>query len=201
MSTLPARRHLFRSSTAALAVSLALIAFGHGTAANVAAQAGGRALFGAAPPGRAVADAHRGGRPAPKRSRLATIRADLLAIDGAGAAPIALNLFDDVRLVARVDRVDRRSPGSFVWHGRVEGVRHGNAIFASNDGVLAGTVFVEGATFEITYAGDGLYDVRELDPTAFPTDDPIGDLVAPTPTPGDSACTPATRSAPATDTP
>jgi len=194
MSTRSARRHLFRSSTAAVAVSLALIAVGRGTDTNVAAQAGGRALFGAAPPGRPMADAHRSARPAPKRSRLATIRADLLALDGNGAAPIALNLFDDVRLVARVDRVERRSSGSFVWHGRVDGVRHGHAIFASNDGVLAGVVSIEGATFGISYAGDGLYDVRQVDPSAFPTDDPIGDLVPATPMSGTIA-PPATDSA------
>jgi hypothetical protein len=194
MSTPLPRRYLFRSSTTAVAVAIALIAFDSHTKVDVAAQAGGRALFGAAPPGRAVADAHRRGRPAPKRSRPAIIHAELLALDGAAAAPIALNLFDDVRLVAHVDRVERRSRRSFLWHGRLEGVRDGHATFASNDGVLAGTVFGSGTTFEISYAGDGIYDVRELDPSAFPTDDPIGDLVAPS-RPSDTVAQLATDSA------
>jgi len=45
-------------------------------------------------------------------------------------------------------------------------------------GVLTGTVYVDNRTFEITLDEDGEYNVAELDPAAYPTDDPEHDAAA-----------------------
>ena len=47
---------------------------------------------------------------------------------------------------------------------------------------MMGTVFAHGHTYEIASTGNGLHEVRELDPASFPTDDPP--LLAPDIPPG-----------------
>ena len=37
---------------------------------------------------------------------------------------------------------------------------------------MMGTVFAHGHTYEIASTGNGLHEIRELDPASFPTDDP-----------------------------
>ena len=139
---------------------------------------GRRPLFGA--PGAAHADrADRAGhRPQPRRSRVATLQLESLApADGATGEPaVDLNLFDDVAFVARIQHFEQRGPGSFLWHGRLDGVPTGHATFVSTNGVVAGTVFGDGVTYEVSYEGGNDYEVRELDPAAFPTDDPPSQL-------------------------
>jgi hypothetical protein len=120
----------------------------------------------------AASPAH--GRPTPRRSRQVTLEVQALAaLDTQSGTPqVELNLFDDVVLTADVEHYETRGPGSFTWKGRLRGMPAGHATFVATDGVVAGTVFAEGAVFEVTAAGNGLYDVRELDPAAFPSDDP-----------------------------
>ncbi len=136
-------------------------------------------LFGAPPRAAAARAADRPDhRPQPRRSRTAALRVDALApLDGGTAiAEVELNLFDDVQVVADVEQFEQHGPGTFTWKGRLRGVPEGHATFVSSDGIVAGTVFGDGAVYEVTYAGDGAYDIRELDPAAFPSDDPPSDL-------------------------
>ena len=58
-----------------------------------------------------------------------------------------------------------------MWKGRLLDVA-GEATFAIQDDVMAGTVFAGDRVFEILYAGDGEHEVREIEPSEFPTDDP-----------------------------
>jgi len=85
---------------------------------------------------------------------------------------VDLALFDDVHVTAR--RTSRSHPrqGSTVWLGKLELPDRGEVTLASVDGVISGSVTANGRMFEISMAGDGLHEVREVNPALFPTEDP-----------------------------
>ena len=62
-----------------------------------------------------------------------------------------------------------------MWKGRLLDVE-GEAAFAIQDGVVAGTVFAGDKVFEILFAGGDEHEVTEIEPSEFPTDDPHADL-------------------------
>jgi len=143
-------------------------------------QASGRILFEAA----GAADAAPGDRTARRKRR---VRANLRALEQSEPTGVAdvvtLNLFDDVQLRARRSSpVERTRLGGSVWKGRLLDV-HGEATLAIHGDVMAGTVFAGARVFEIIYKGGGQHEVREIEPSAFPTDDPIADLPAMAPDP------------------
>ena len=110
----------------------------------------------------------------PYQARKARLRLDLLEAEG-----FTLNLFDNAERFAQRTRVERPADDRFVWHGQTD---DGGAVtFAVVRGVATGTVFLDGRSFEITADAGGEYDVVELNPAAFPTEDaPLDapDLVA-----------------------
>jgi hypothetical protein len=151
-----------------LVAMAALIALGgvSGTAQGQG-QGRGRALFAAT--GRA--EDRSAADPTTRRGR--RVHADVMALhdaSGPSAGDVMLNLFDDVQLRARRQRLEPTLRGGSVWHGRLLDVA-GDATIAVNDGVMAGAVFAGDRVYEILYAGDGEHEVREIEPSAFPTDD------------------------------
>jgi hypothetical protein len=161
-----------RGRAAWLVAMAAVIALGGASGvAQGQGQGRTRALF--ADSGRAE---NRGADPTTRRGR--RVRADVMALHdsfGPSAGDVTLNLFDDVQLRARRQRLDPTPRGGSVWHGRLLDVA-GEATIAVNDGVMAGTVFAGDRVYEILYAGDGEHEVREIEPSAFPSDDFEGDL-------------------------
>ena len=113
------------------------------------------------------AAARRGGGPA-RRSRKA--RVDGTALN---SSALRLRLFDDRHLTINRRRFSRPGTDKIVWVG--EGENGAQAVLTMVRGVLTGTVFADDQTFEITLEPDGQYAVTELDPGAFPTDDPVAD--------------------------
>jgi peptidyl-Asp metalloendopeptidase len=114
-------------------------------------------------------------RPVTKRAvrarRARKARVNVAALD---APALRLQLFDDI--VHRVVRtkVDRLDSHRFVWHGTDE---DGGAVtLAVVDNVVAGAIYTDGRAFELTVDADGDYEVAELDPAAFPTEDPPLDV-------------------------
>jgi hypothetical protein len=88
-------------------------------------------------------------------------------------ATVKLQLFDDQQPTLTRTKVERPATDKLVWHGADDfGTQ---AVFAVSKGVLTGTVFSESGVFEIGLDPDGQYTVAELDPGAFPTDDPMFD--------------------------
>lgn len=86
------------------------------------------------------------------------------------SASVRLQLFDDVQPTLTRTRVSRPGADTLVWMGEDE---HGTrAVLTVAKGVLTGTVFADNRAFEVTLDPDGQYAVTELDPGAFPTDDP-----------------------------
>ena len=156
-----------------VAIAAAIALGGASSTALGQGQARGRVLFAE---GASVEDAPGNADPTKRRGR--RVRADVMALhdtSGPSAGDITLNLFDDVQLRARRLRLEPTLRGGSVWHGRLLDVA-GDATIAVNDGVMAGTVFAEDRVYEILYAGDGEHEVREIEPSAFPTDDPHHDL-------------------------
>ena len=86
---------------------------------------------------------------------------------GAGST-LTLNLFDDTALVAVLDRVEPSYGGGFTWVGQVQDEPISLVTLVVNDGVMAGTVALTEGLFEISYAGNGVHAVHEIDQSAFP---------------------------------
>jgi hypothetical protein len=115
----------------------------------------------------------RGPRVAETRRALGRVDTQALSFDRLELTPFA-----DVRVVAR--RTSRSHPrtGSTIWHGKLEAPDRGEVTLAMVNGVLTGTLNVDGRQFEIGFAGGGLHEIREVNPSLFPTDDPPLDLIS-----------------------
>lgn len=165
-----------------LALVVVLIALTRVSSSAQQGQARGQMLF--EPRGEAVDAAPGQADRTRKRGRRVRVNAGALAqadVPG-GADAITLNLFDDVQLRARKHQLEATRSGGLVWRGRLLDVA-GEATFAVQDGVVAGTVFAGDKVYEVLYAGDGEHDVREIEPSEFPTDDPNADLPSVEPDP------------------
>ncbi len=90
---------------------------------------------------------------------------------------LILNLFDDLQVVARRTKVEKHKTDHYVWHGRTD--TDGIATFAVVRGVMSGTVYLDGRVYEIVPDAGSGYVVNELNTAAFPTDDPVGELLVP----------------------
>ena len=89
------------------------------------------------------------------------------------SATMRLQLFDDVQPTLRRKKLNRPANDRMVWVG--EGDHGAQAVVAVVRGVMTGVVYADNRAFEISVDPDGQYSVAELDPAAFPTDDPIFD--------------------------
>jgi len=153
-----------------MAVAVVLLAMGSSVRIALGGEPGDQGLF--------IASAEQGsidraGEPTVLRSRYVDISLDLLlGEDGAprelDGNPITLNFFVGTALGAVLDRVEPGYGGGFVWTGRVQGEPLSLVTLAVKDGVMAGTVLLPGGVFEISYAGNGMHAVSEIDQSAFP---------------------------------
>jgi hypothetical protein len=82
----------------------------------------------------------------------------------APAAKLELNLFDDARLPAAIDRFESVR-GVGVFFGHLEGDEETSVLIAHQDGAIAARIRgADGRLFDITYAGDGMHKITEVDP-------------------------------------
>ncbi len=99
------------------------------------------------------------------RSRFVGIKANGIS---SSTTSLKLNLFDDVVLTAiqtRVERIDA-IPGSYTWIGYVDGKTYSEVILTVNDDIVAGHVLLEDGLYEVSYAGNSVHAVIQLDPQA-----------------------------------
>lgn len=114
--------------------------------------------------------------PAIARTRLVTVDLRVLARPSDPGAPpvtprlLELNLFPDVFLTAWLDRVEPVAPAGFVWIGQVSGAEDSHVILVVSDGVLAGSITVGHASYQVRYAGDGFYAISEVDSSRYPAE-------------------------------
>ncbi len=134
----------------------------------------GQALFAEAPSPSVSAPASAGVvRSRAVRVRLgrlpgATARDALLGRRPPRGHRLALNLFDDVLVRARMTRSERHGQ-AFVWVGKIEGEPLGDVVLTAYDGVLTGSATWPGGAYRITVEG-GTTVVQELDHSQFPED-------------------------------
>ena len=110
--------------------------------------------------------------------RARRVIADPTALQGdvaTGDDEVDLNLFDDVHLRTRRRSIETTRRDGYVWKGTLLDVA-GDASIAVQSGVMTGTVIAGDKVYEIRYRGKGEHEVREIDPSQFPTDDPQFDL-------------------------
>ncbi len=82
---------------------------------------------------------------------------------------ILLNLFEDARFIAMVDRVDRRSETSWTVAGRLDGIEHSSFAIVVQDEVAVALIEtgVLGQRFKLRYLADGVHLITELDDAGF----------------------------------
>lgn len=145
------------------------------------------------PPGPLSADAAGVALPADIQSDPAILRSRYVGIDFAAlpASPqrrmrprdrdVRLELFPDVVITASFDRFDG-NPGGVTWVGRVDGVAMSSVTLVYSGGLLAGSIIMPGAAYEIRPApadaransqpGRELHIVSQIDQDALPREAP-----------------------------
>jgi hypothetical protein len=83
---------------------------------------------------------------------------------------LALDLFPDVCVTAVREHAADVGGGRVQWVGRVEGVPRGRVILIIDGGLMVGTVALERAIYQISYLGEGVHAIAEIEPSAFPRD-------------------------------
>jgi hypothetical protein len=83
---------------------------------------------------------------------------------------VALNLFPDVCVVAIREQAMDLGPGKVQWIGRAQGTPPGTVTLVIDDALAVGTVMVDRRVFQISFVGDGVHAVAEIDQSAFPRD-------------------------------
>ena len=72
------------------------------------------------------------------------------------------------------DELQLNPLGSESWIGHVEGTTDSSVILVQKDGVVFGSVSVDGKTYKIRYGGPGVHVVSEVDASLYaPENDPI----------------------------
>lgn len=110
------------------------------------------------------------------RSRLVEINFNAIPQSGLTAAQsvetIYFNLFEDTGWIGRIARTEPSSTNSdgYIWVGQLQDYDYGLAILVVNGGQIQGYVENLNARYHITYFGDGLHVVNQIDPSAFDFD-------------------------------
>ncbi|GEM_PF-1692250 len=110
--------------------------------------------------------------PEEKRIRVAEIDSGMAANAGAllsGSKRFVFNLFDDVELVAELDRAEAQEAGRFTLNGHIVGVDGSYFILAFNQGAVSATVSHPTlGYFEIEATGGLAGKISEFDPNHLP---------------------------------
>ena len=84
------------------------------------------------------------------------------------ADSIILNLFEDVRLTAVLDRLDATLPEFYSWIGHIAGMAQSKVILVVGDGLIKGSVTMPDAFYKISHIGNDTHVIYEIDQTRFP---------------------------------
>ncbi len=84
------------------------------------------------------------------------------------ADSIILNLFEDVRLTAVLDRLDATLPEFYSWIGHIAGMAQSKVILVVGDELIKGSVTMPDAFYKISHIGNDTHVIYEIDQTRFP---------------------------------
>jgi hypothetical protein len=105
--------------------------------------------------------------------RLRSVEVDLEAVRRSAEtrSPLTLNIFPDACLVAQISRVEHDAQGNLVWTGDVVDAGAEVAVtLVTGDDFVIGSAVGRGSLYRIRYAGNGVHNVMQLNPAAFPPD-------------------------------
>jgi hypothetical protein len=144
-----------------------------GIGASVAPRGAGSALFRDAQITGAGAPSS---DPAVMRERFVKIDSDALARGDptapGGSKVLVLNLFEDAVFTAILERVEFSRSGSQTLFGRLDGIQGSSVMLVVKAGVVIGDIRLPRALYQLGYVGDGVHAIRQIDPSAFPDDEP-----------------------------
>ncbi len=107
--------------------------------------------------------------PAVLRSRFVKVKFDRVkeAFQKKGAASqhLRFNLFEDVAINARLERLEHHKSGSTSWIGKGVGKENSSVIFTVLDDVMIGSFSIGSKSYAIRYVGGEFHEIKELDPS------------------------------------
>ena len=104
------------------------------------------------------------------RSRVVELDIDLLVNTSTrtgGQGLVALNMFPDANVVARLDRVEEAYGGGLIWIGTVEGQTDADVVFSIMEDAVCASINVGEEMYRVSYAGNGVHRVAQVDPMLF----------------------------------
>lgn len=111
------------------------------------------------------------------RAEAVTVSLEALPAHGEPGRDVALRLPGGRTVVASLTASGLTVAADATWTGVIRGVDGSNATLATKDGVLAGSIWLDGELFRIEFR-DGIQWLEQLDPHAFPSE---GDAPDPEP--------------------
>jgi hypothetical protein len=102
------------------------------------------------------------------RESFVDIQLDVLGSATAPAQTVDLNLFEDTRFTAIYDRTETNVLGSHAWIGHVDGVEFSQVVLVVTDGIMAGSVTMPGANYQVRPLGGSQHVIEEIDQSRFP---------------------------------
>jgi len=112
------------------------------------------------------------GRGPVRRSEQVAVKPGLLGNLKQPAQTVTLNLFDDTIFVAHFQRSETNRLGSYAWIGSLDGHPFGQAILVITDGLVAGSISLPGANYEIKPGKGDTHSINQLDHSAYPQELP-----------------------------
>ncbi|MEQ9001768.1 MAG: Calx-beta domain-containing protein [Coleofasciculus sp. B1-GNL1-01] len=98
---------------------------------------------------------------------------------------LTVNLFEDTFIDVVIERVELSSDeSSWIWTGNVPDTRYSEVILVSGkeNGIVVGTIRIDDTLYDISFTGNGVHTVSEIDLTTLPSEqrhnhqDELGDL-------------------------
>ncbi|MDP7062180.1 MAG: zinc-dependent metalloprotease family protein [Planctomycetota bacterium] len=99
------------------------------------------------------------------RKRLVEIDIDQLTT---ATEYLSLNLFADIELVAKFDRLEQAYGGGTVWVGSIIGSEAESAIFSVMGNAVAGSITWDGQLCQVDFGGNGTHWINLVDTAAMP---------------------------------
>jgi len=112
------------------------------------------------------------------RSRYVDVNLGLLlnakgqALDVKASPELSLNLFPDASYIGVIDKVQNNASGGYSWIGRLKGLEEGYFYLVTSDDVFIAHVASPQGVYEVSWAGNGLYRVIQIDQTKLGEDFP-----------------------------
>lgn len=84
---------------------------------------------------------------------------------------VALSLFDQERVTAEKERIEKRGARNFTWYGDTL-EKPGSVILVVRDDNVTGTIRIGAGQYSVRPLGDGLHAVVKIDPCQYPVEHP-----------------------------